>query len=302
MLRSLPPTLLIRLIDDLIELMTAFRYLLSTPQEPEEINTDVSLVTSGTRSGRTITFTTVVTNNGNTAVTDLTTTCGLTADSWQESSLAAGASKTYTHTYTITEDDLIAGYVFCTTQLTGTSPNPDNSSFSLSDETTVMAPGYQLRIHYAFIDESHRLDPEYYTEYLMYDEPYSIDSPEVTGYTPDKPTVSGTMPARSVIYTVYYTADETEPTIQPDEPYNGTLSVRAKNITEGQAEVLVITVDNSYTGTVTETSSGISTTASNGKAQITIEGLSAGTYTFTVVAGLKTATDTCIVSAPVTPT
>lgn len=281
--------------------MTALRYLLSSMGAPEEPSTNVSLVTSGTRSGRTITFTTVVTNNGNTAVTDLTTTCELTADSWQESSLAAGASKTYTHTYTITEDDLIAGYVFCTTQLTGTSPNPDNSSFSLSDETTVMAPGYQLRIHYAFVDESHRLDPEYYTEYLMEGESYSIDSPTVTGCTPDQATVSGTMPARSVQITVYYTADEEEPTLQPDS-YNGTLRVRAKNITEGQAEVLDITVDSSYTGTVTETSSGISTTASNGKAYITIEGLSVGTHTFTVVAGLKTATATCTVSAPVTPT
>ncbi|MCF2665034.1 InlB B-repeat-containing protein, partial [Oscillibacter valericigenes] len=69
---------------------------------------------------------------------------------------------------------------------------------------------YALTIHYVYADGSEAA-PDY-TDTLYYEEAYNVTSPSpsITGYKPDKATVSGTMPAKDVEVTVTYTKDESQ--------------------------------------------------------------------------------------------
>ncbi|MBS3987248.1 MAG: InlB B-repeat-containing protein, partial [Erysipelothrix sp.] len=69
---------------------------------------------------------------------------------------------------------------------------------------TYQLSDYLLTIHYEYEDGS-TAAPDY-TDTLNYQDPYSVVSPTIPGYTPSLATVSGTMPASNRTVTVTYTA------------------------------------------------------------------------------------------------
>ena len=95
------------------------------------------------------------------------------------------------------------------------------------------ASRYALRIQYFYKGAGKAAED--YTDMLAYGEAYSVDSPEIPGYTADKPTVSGTMPGYAVTaivtytkrsdlsYTVKYCWNNTDPEqeIAPEKTVNG---------------------------------------------------------------------------------
>ena len=62
---------------------------------------------------------------------------------------------------------------------------------------------FQLTINYVYADGTTAATS--HSETLTVGEDYSVDSPEIEGYTPSKDTVSGKMPAENVVETVTYT-------------------------------------------------------------------------------------------------
>lgn len=62
---------------------------------------------------------------------------------------------------------------------------------------------FQLTINYVYADGTTAATS--HSETLTVGEDYSVNSPEIEGYTPSKDTVSGTMPAENVVETVAYT-------------------------------------------------------------------------------------------------
>ena len=90
---------------------------------------------------------------------------------------------------------------------------------------------FSLTIHYVYEDGT-EANPDY-TATLTVGDNYSVESPEINGYTASETTVSGTMPANNVVkivtytkrsdlsYTVnYYWNDTTEP-VKPSKTVNG---------------------------------------------------------------------------------
>jgi uncharacterized repeat protein (TIGR02543 family) len=73
---------------------------------------------------------------------------------------------------------------------------------------------YLLTIVYEFEDGT-TAAPDH-TQTLNYQDPYSVVSPTITGYTPDIATVSGTMPASNRTVTVTYTAIDYSFTFVPN--------------------------------------------------------------------------------------
>ena len=65
---------------------------------------------------------------------------------------------------------------------------------------------YNLTIHYVFEDGTEAAAD--YVDQILYNRPYEVESPVVTGYTPDHAIVDGTMPAEDVVVTVIYTVNE----------------------------------------------------------------------------------------------
>ena len=92
------------------------------------------------KAGDEITYTITVTNNGNVTVKGLTVADTLTGDTFKPSlfdrmTLAPGAFKTFTVTYTVTEADLIAGEIV--NVATATAKDPKNTEVTGSDTETV---------------------------------------------------------------------------------------------------------------------------------------------------------------------
>ena len=92
------------------------------------------------KAGDEITYTIKVTNNGNVTVKGLTVADTLTGDTFKPSlfdrmTLAPGAFKTFTVTYTVTEADLIAGEIV--NVATATAKDPKNTEVTGSDTETV---------------------------------------------------------------------------------------------------------------------------------------------------------------------
>ena len=61
---------------------------------------------------------------------------------------------------------------------------------------------YTLTVRYVMSDGKNELAPATYTESVVYGKAYSVASPAVTGYTPDKAKVEGTMGAENITETV----------------------------------------------------------------------------------------------------
>ena len=75
--------------------------------------------------GETITYKITAKNDGNLTVKDITVTDELTGDEWTIASLAPGAEKEFTASYTVTEADAKVGEVVNVATAKGTSPDPD---------------------------------------------------------------------------------------------------------------------------------------------------------------------------------
>ena len=63
---------------------------------------------------------------------------------------------------------------------------------------------FNLTIHYVYAEGGAVAAPDH-TENVTFNSTYSVNSPEIEGYTPSKDTVSGKMPAENVVETVIYT-------------------------------------------------------------------------------------------------
>ena len=103
------------------------------------------------------------------------------------------------------EDKCPAGYV-----LDKTIPDAENLPLTIrTDESANVIKVYYkknvftLTINYVYEDGSEAAGT--HTENVEFGKGYSVTSPDVVGYTPDKLTVTGTMPASNVEVTVTYT-------------------------------------------------------------------------------------------------
>jgi LPXTG-motif cell wall-anchored protein len=115
------------------------------------------------------------------------------------------AAPTYTDTldyedpYSV-DSPKVEGYTPDRDPVEGTMP-ADN----VQETVTYKINSYQLTINYIYEDGSKAA--ESHTETLDYKAGYSVQSPEIEGYTADKAVVLGTMPAGDVVVTVKYTAN-----------------------------------------------------------------------------------------------
>ena len=91
---------------------------------------------------------------------------------------------------------------------------------------------FQLTINYVYADGTTAATS--HSETLTVGEDYSVDSPEIEGYTPSKDTVSGKMPAENVVETVTYTK-RTDLSYTVHYYWNGTTtSVKESKTVPGQ--------------------------------------------------------------------
>lgn len=91
------------------------------------VKTTTSTPANGTAyvPGETITYDIVVTNDGDTPLTDVVVTDEMTGDTWTLPSLASGATETFTTSYVVTEEDGKAGTVLNVVTVIGKDPNGD---------------------------------------------------------------------------------------------------------------------------------------------------------------------------------
>ncbi len=93
---------------------------------------------------------------------------------------------------------------------------------------------YQLTIDY--VDQDGKTVAPQHTATLKFEATYDVPSPAVAGYTPDKPKVSGTMPAGNVKVTVTYRKDGVTHSLKY---WNGTVQVGATERYNSGTEVTV---------------------------------------------------------------
>ena len=91
--------------------------------------------------------------------------------------------------------------------VTGHTPNEATVTGTMGTEnvtvTVTYSPNsYNLTIHYVYADNTPAADD--HTETVVYNTAYSVDSPAITGYTPNEATVTGTMGAGDAEVTVTY--------------------------------------------------------------------------------------------------
>ncbi|MBQ1820197.1 MAG: hypothetical protein II117_01205, partial [Clostridia bacterium] len=105
------------------------------PEPIEEVNAHLTLAKETTSTpadekyvlDEVITYKVTATNDGNVTLTNVVVTDELTGDEWTIASLEPGASETFTASYTVTVDDVVAGSVKNVVTATGTDPNGDDA-------------------------------------------------------------------------------------------------------------------------------------------------------------------------------
>ncbi len=91
----------------------------------EKVTTSTPMNGEAYVPGEEITYEITVKNDGNLTIKDITVTDELTGDEWTIASLAPGAEKEFTASYTVTEADAKVGEVVNVATAKGTSPDPD---------------------------------------------------------------------------------------------------------------------------------------------------------------------------------
>lgn len=76
---------------------------------------------------------------------------------------------------------------------------------------------YTVTINYIYKEDGTPA-AEPYTAKILSGTEFSVDSPEIDEYTPDQAKISGTMPAKDTIYTVYYSKEPITILPEPEEP------------------------------------------------------------------------------------
>lgn len=86
---------------------------------------------------------------------------------------------------------------------------------------------HTLTISYVKAADLSQVAPDH-VERLEPNEQYSVTSPSVTGYTPDRPVVSGKMPNHNVVDTVFYTLSKYDVTLTCNPQNGGTVTGAGK--------------------------------------------------------------------------
>ncbi|MBR2780808.1 MAG: MucBP domain-containing protein, partial [Eubacteriaceae bacterium] len=126
---------------------------------------------------------------------------------------AQGGTAAPDHTETVKYG---AEYSVTSPTVTGYTPDPAKVSGTMPaqavEETVIYTKtNYTLTVEYVFKDGTTAAPT--YTQQVPYSEQYSVNSPEVTGYSPDRTVVTGTMPAEDHKETVVYTANDYQLTV-----------------------------------------------------------------------------------------
>ena len=87
------------------------------------------------KKGETVEYKIVVTNTGNSELTDVVVTDELTGDEWTLDTLAIGASETFTTKHKVTDADVTAGQVL--NKVTATGKDPYGNKVTDDDDVTV---------------------------------------------------------------------------------------------------------------------------------------------------------------------
>ena len=114
--------------------------------DPDPIDTTLTVTKTSDKDGQkvalgeTITYTITVKNDGNVPFTNVVVTDELTGDEWTIAELAVGAVETFTATYTVTSDDILAGKVI--NSVTGKGdpipdPDPENPPHIPEDDDEI---------------------------------------------------------------------------------------------------------------------------------------------------------------------
>lgn len=139
----------------------------------------------------------------------------ITVEYVYENGKTAGADVSETHLfgelYSITSPE-ITGYIADKPVVSGTMPAEDLEITVTYTKTET--PKFALVINYEYEDGT--TAKQSYSAQLEAGDEYSVTSPSIEGYKPDKAVVSGTMPEKSVNVTVTYTEDITEVTVTFD--------------------------------------------------------------------------------------
>ena len=112
------------------------------------------------------------------------------------------AASQYSQTYSYGES-----YSVASPSITGYTPDIDIVSGTMGDADVTVTVTYTINSHMLtinYVDGNNNVMAPQYTATLNYHDTYSVNSPAVTGYTPDQATVSGTMQDEDVTVTVTY--------------------------------------------------------------------------------------------------
>ena len=109
------------------------------------------------------------------------------------------ATVEYGASYSVSSPE-VTGYTPGTATVTGTMV-----AAAVTETVTYTKNSYALTINY--VDGDNNVVAPAYTATVEYGASYSVNSPEVTGYTPDQATVSGMMGTEAVNVTVTYTVN-----------------------------------------------------------------------------------------------
>lgn len=112
----------------------------------------------------------------------------------------------------------------------------------------------KLTIHYLYAADSTVAHTKYVKTLMSEGEEYAVPSPVIANYTPDRDTVSGTMPNHNVVDTVFYTYTPATHTVEVDPLIaHGTVSVEPEgDVVVNDTVTVTATPDEYYElGTIT---------------------------------------------------
>ncbi len=116
---------------------------------------------------------------------------------------------------------------------------------------------YKLNVKYEMSDKTQA--PDEYKDTLKYEDEYSVTSPDVLGYTPDKSVVAGKMPADDVVEIVVYTpnSDTKYKVLHYTENLDGTWNLEVTEELEGITNTVATVVARDFTGFTFDENLGI---------------------------------------------